>query len=597
MRLPVWMASVATVAVMAGCSGSDWGGITEPGELSGTGGAADAADQALGTTPTVTFRAASDDYFFAIQWRFFDGPACTGNAGSPFNFPAVTSAGVAFAPIGWSSMEVTAGSISSSGDDFANWSGSDGLSSVDPTICVPAPVDPQIYTATYGDAAINTAPTLAEIGDQSVYEGATLAFDASASDAETSDEALTWSLVGAPTGAALSDAGSFTWTPAESDGPGSYSFDVCVADDGVPPLSDCETIAVDVAEVNTAPVLEMIASQDVDLGSVVHFTAVASDSDLPANTLTFSLSGAPSGAEIDPSTGLFSWTATEAGDVAFDVVVTDNGSPAMSASRGVLFSVHATPPEIDDLMPATGTAFRVGTMVEVTGRFSAPSSQDWGTCRAVAHASANLEVMGSEGTGVGTCSSMLELVRAGVYLVTYTVIDEQGMSDEVNTTIVAYDPGAGMLVANGWFDAEPSAEASGCGLVVTKCMPLKASASPANRALFNFNSRYLGGAAAPLGQVSFRADGMGLRFFGLHQDWLVVDAQNGTAALSGVGWMLGSSEIYGFRVELYQADGAGPDRVHVTIWRGGDEADVVYDSGPDRPLGGGAIMIVRKGPR
>jgi hypothetical protein len=42
------------------------------------------------------------------------------------------------------------------------------------------------------------------------------------------------------------------------------------------------------------------------------FTATATDSDLPAQALTFSLVSAPPGAAIDASTGAFSWTPTEA---------------------------------------------------------------------------------------------------------------------------------------------------------------------------------------------------------------------------------------------------------------------------------------------
>ena len=44
------------------------------------------------------------------------------------------------------------------------------------------------------------------------------------------------------------------------------------------------------------------------------FTATATDADLPANTLTFSLdAGAPAGGmTIDASTGVFTWTPTEA---------------------------------------------------------------------------------------------------------------------------------------------------------------------------------------------------------------------------------------------------------------------------------------------
>jgi hypothetical protein len=42
------------------------------------------------------------------------------------------------------------------------------------------------------------------------------------------------------------------------------------------------------------------------------FTAAATDSDVPAQTVTFSLVGAPSGASIGASSGVFTWTPTEA---------------------------------------------------------------------------------------------------------------------------------------------------------------------------------------------------------------------------------------------------------------------------------------------
>ena len=56
--------------------------------------------------------------------------------------------------------------------------------------------------------------------------------------------------------------------------------------------------------------------ETIDEGSTLSFTATASDADLPANTLTFSLAAAqrsgPAGATIDPARGAFSWTPSEA---------------------------------------------------------------------------------------------------------------------------------------------------------------------------------------------------------------------------------------------------------------------------------------------
>ncbi|HPM82692.1 MAG TPA: tandem-95 repeat protein, partial [Candidatus Anammoximicrobium sp.] len=56
------------------------------------------------------------------------------------------------------------------------------------------------------------------------------------------------------------------------------------------------------------------------------FTATATDPDLPPQTLTFSLLGAPDGAAIDPASGVFTWTPAEEqgpGDYTFRVRVSD----------------------------------------------------------------------------------------------------------------------------------------------------------------------------------------------------------------------------------------------------------------------------------
>ena len=56
-----------------------------------------------------------------------------------------------------------------------------------------------------------------------------------------------------------------------------------------------------------------IGNQTVAEGSPLTFTATATDADLPANTLTYSLTRrAGRGVTIDASTGVFTWTPTEA---------------------------------------------------------------------------------------------------------------------------------------------------------------------------------------------------------------------------------------------------------------------------------------------
>ncbi|MHB0966601.1 MAG: tandem-95 repeat protein [Bellilinea sp.] len=119
--------------------------------------------------------------------------------------------------------------------------------------------DPTIYrtfTITITDA--NDPPVLGMIGAKSVNEHALLAFTATATDEDAlpAPDTLTYSLANGtsglvPAGASIvSNSGAFPWPPAEDQGPGTHTFDVCVSD-GL--ASDCETITVTVNEINAAP--------------------------------------------------------------------------------------------------------------------------------------------------------------------------------------------------------------------------------------------------------------------------------------------------------------------------------------------------------
>jgi hypothetical protein len=110
---------------------------------------------------------------------------------------------------------------------------------------------------------------------------------------------------------------------------------------------------------NTAPVLDVITNRVVTLGQTVSFTASATDADLPAQTLTFTLSGAPSGASINPFTGLFTWTPSTAPSTnTIRVVVIDNGTPSMSATQSVTIAVAPLPSVACSSPAADEVAFR-----------------------------------------------------------------------------------------------------------------------------------------------------------------------------------------------------------------------------------------------
>jgi VCBS repeat-containing protein len=94
----------------------------------------------------------------------------------------------------------------------------------------------------------NDAPVLASIGNKTVNEGQLLTFTATATDVDSPANTLTFSLAAAeggsvPTGAAITSAGVFTWTPTEEQGPGAYTFIVQVSD-GTATVSETVTVNV-----------------------------------------------------------------------------------------------------------------------------------------------------------------------------------------------------------------------------------------------------------------------------------------------------------------------------------------------------------------
>lgn len=137
----------------------------------------------------------------------------------------------------------------------------------------------------------------------------------------------------------LNTDGSFTYLPA-ADYHGSDSFQYQASDGAF--LSNTATVTITIAPENDAPVLDAIGDQSAAGGSLLTFTAGATDADA-GDTLAFSLQGAPAGAAIDSETGVFSWTPIGQGPATyeFDVVVSD-GSLSDSETISVTVSESVT---------------------------------------------------------------------------------------------------------------------------------------------------------------------------------------------------------------------------------------------------------------
>jgi N-acetylneuraminic acid mutarotase len=123
---------------------------------------------------------------------------------------------------------------------------------------------------------------------------------------------------------------------------GVLNIDFTTGAANMPKVSAIEVISVGTNVENNAPEIAPIGNKSVTVGQLLTFTATATDVN-PGQTKVYSLVGAPSGAVINPSTGVFTWTPATSGTFTFNVKVTDNGTPAMSDQEQVTVVVASVP--------------------------------------------------------------------------------------------------------------------------------------------------------------------------------------------------------------------------------------------------------------
>jgi hypothetical protein len=238
---------------------------------------------------------------------------------------------------------------------------------------VPALSDSKTFTVNVTEQ--NSAPALDGPPNPTVNEGATLTVSFVPTDLDLPANPLTFRLLSGPPGIILDTAtGLLTWTPTEAQGPGAYTIRVEVSDNQSPPLTASDAFDVTVREVNSPPVLDVLSDRTVTELTPLSFTAIARDSDLPGQTFTFSLDSAPAGASINPTTGAFTWTPTEAqgpGRYTVAVRVTDNGSPATSDTKSfdVVVNENTSPPVL--VTPAGQGTQSIPELVAKTIQFTA----------------------------------------------------------------------------------------------------------------------------------------------------------------------------------------------------------------------------------
>jgi hypothetical protein len=136
-----------------------------------------------------------------------------------------------------------------------------------------------------------------------------------------------YELVTPPVGLKLNGAKLEWEVPAETKA-GDYKFKLLARAGEVTKIET--ELTVTLKERNRPPKFEPVAKLQAFVGQPLTFPVVAKDED-PGTSLTYALAGTiPAGMTIDARTGTISWTppeTVEAAPLAFQVTVTDNGTP------------------------------------------------------------------------------------------------------------------------------------------------------------------------------------------------------------------------------------------------------------------------------
>ena len=193
----------------------------------------------------------------------------------------------------------------------------------------------------------------------------------------------------------------------------------------------------------------------------------------------------------------------------------------------------------------------------------------------------------TETSGSGSATGTHAYSTPGVYVVTLTVIDDDGNSaSSVFQYIVVYNPSAGFVTGGGWIDSPAGA--------------YTANPQLSGRANFGFVARYQNGASAPTGNTEFQFKAGDFNFRSVDYQWLVVAGAN--AKFKGTGTVNGQ---VGYQFMITAHDGQmqgsdGVDKFRIKVWNAGG---VVYDnqlgasddSHAATDLKGGSIVIHKGG--
>ncbi len=279
---------------------------------------------------------------------------------------------------------------------------------------------------------VNDPPMLTPIGKQIAVEDSVFTLQVRCRDVDAEldpEEEVTFS-----DDTALFDidpiTGLIEFTPRQ-DQVGTYATQVVAKDREE--ATDSETFTLEIQDAQDPPMLEAIPDQSATVGQPFTYSVAASDIDIPyGDKLTFS-DNTPL-FQIDPDSGLISFTPTsrDIGEHKVTITVTDSreGSDSRSFTLSVLNTMGTfnRPPTVE---PVENQTAHEGIYFELQIRASDPDL-DIGDALTYSDNCAVFEI----GSTTGRISFKPTAKDAGVYNVKVTVRDREGLSAMVEFNLV-----------------------------------------------------------------------------------------------------------------------------------------------------------------
>ena len=155
-----------------------------------------------------------------------------------------------------------------------------------------------------------------------------------------------------------------------------------------------------------------------------------------------------------------------------------------------------------------------------------------------------------DGTGAVPVSNGDPVLTAGIYTLAVSASDMAGNQHTVTHSFVIYDPSTGFATGGGWF-------IPGQGINDDATDDLLPGLDYVSKATFGFVVKYKNGAStAPSGQLQFQYHVGDFKLHSSDYKWLVL-TNNNWAKFQGVATLNGSTELYPFKVDAFDADNNG----------------------------------------